>query len=93
MARPAERSAAIARGATKPPVNPVGIETRPTIVVHVGKNSPPATYVAVGYGADVYWIDNDDFDSRYAFTVLQNVMALANATADTKAPIVMIPAS
>jgi hypothetical protein len=34
-----------------------------------------------------------DFDSKYAFTVIEDVMALAEATDTTKAAIVTIPAN
>lgn len=85
--------AAIDAGATKPTVRLVGGETRPTVVVHVGESAPSDPYVAIEYGSDWYWIDRSDFDSKYAFTVVQNIIALAEATQDTKAPIVTIPAN
>lgn len=85
--------ASIDSGATKPTVSLVGGETRPTVVVHVGGSVPGDAYVAVEYGSDWYWIDRTDFDSKYAFTVVQNIIALAEATQDSKAPIVTIPAN
>ncbi|HTJ94001.1 MAG TPA: hypothetical protein VL424_12955 [Pararobbsia sp.] len=85
--------ASIDSGATKPTVSLVGGETRPTVVVHVGQSVPGDAYVAIEYGPDWYWIDRADFDSKYAFTVVQNMIALAEATQDTKAPIVTIPAN
>ncbi|MFX1675373.1 hypothetical protein PWR63_24505 [Paraburkholderia sp. A2WS-5] len=82
----------VKRGATVPTVHLVGGETRPTVVVHVGKKPPPDAYAAVVYHNATYWIDNDDFDSKYALTVLQNVIALAQANQDQKAPILTVPA-
>ncbi|CAB3792622.1 hypothetical protein LMG28688_03563 [Paraburkholderia caffeinitolerans] len=82
----------VKRGATVPTVHLVGGETRPTIVVHVDKKPPPDAYAAVVYHDATFWIDNDDFDSKYALTVLQNVIALAQANQDQKAPILTVPA-
>jgi hypothetical protein len=70
----------------------VGGETRPTVVVHVGDRAPADAYVTTNYEGQHYWIDRTDFDSKYAFTVLQNLIALAEAGGDTKAPVVTIPA-
>jgi hypothetical protein len=84
--------AAIDSGSTKPTVRLVGGETRPTVVVHVGQAAPSGAYVAEQYGGAWYWIERNDFDSKYAFTVVQNLIALAEANQDTKTPIVTIPA-
>lgn len=83
----------VASGATKPTIGLVGGEERPTIVVHFGKSVPSDPYVAVGYRGLNHWIESDDFDSKYAFTVVQDVMALAEVTDNTKAPVVTIPAN
>lgn len=84
---------AITGGATKPTVRLVGGETRPTVVVHEGQSVPSDAYVAIEYESTWYWIERMDFDSKYAFTVVQNIIALAEATQDTKAPVVTIPAN
>lgn len=84
-------SASVARGAAKPTVGLIGGETRSTIVVHSGA-APSDPYVAISYDGTPYWIDRDDFDSKYAFTVVQDLMALAEADTSSKAPIVTIPA-
>jgi hypothetical protein len=80
-------------GSTKPTVALVGGETRPTIVVQTGDKPPADAYAAVRYGPSTYWVDRADFDSKYAFTVVQNLMALAEAETSSKAPIVTIPAN
>jgi hypothetical protein len=49
--------------------------------------------VNIHYGQSEYWIERSDFDSKYAFTVVQNLMALAEVTQSSKAPIVTIPAN
>jgi hypothetical protein len=83
----------VTNGATKPTVGLIGGETRPTIVVHAGSPAPEDAYVAVAYDGASYWIDRNDFDSKYAFTVVQDLMALAEADTSSKAPIVTIPAN
>jgi hypothetical protein len=83
----------VANGATKPSLGLIGGETRPTIVVKVGEKPPKDAYVAIQYDKSEYWIDRGDFDSKYAFTVVQNLMALAEVTDTAKAPVVTIPAN
>ncbi len=80
-------------GSTKPTVGLIGGETRPTIIVHSGKTPPDNVYVMISYGPSSYWVDRNDFDSKYAFTVVQNLMALAEADTSSKAPVVTIPAN
>jgi len=86
-------AAAIANGATKPTIGLVGGEERPTVIVHVANGAPATAYVAISYGGSTYWIDGADFDSKYAFTVVQNVMALAEIADNSKSPIITIPAN
>ncbi|HEY1997559.1 hypothetical protein [Paraburkholderia sp.] len=83
----------ISNGSTKPTVGLIGGETRPTIIVHSGPKPSPNAYVLVQYGAYTYWVERNDFDSKYAFTVVQNLMALAEADTTSKAPVVTIPAN
>lgn len=86
-------TASIERGATKPTVGLIGGETRSTIIVHSGPAAPADAYVSIPYDGTAYWIERDDFDSKYAFTVVQDLMALAEADTSAKAPIVTIPAN
>ena len=83
----------IANGATKPTLGLVGGEERPTIVVRYSRNAPSTCYVAIAYGGLQYWIEGNDFDSKYAFTVVQDVMALAETADNSKGPVVTIPAN
>ncbi|WP_321801793.1 hypothetical protein [Caballeronia sp. J97] len=83
----------VGSGATKPSIGLIGGETRPTIVVRVGEKVPRDAYVSVLYDKANYWIDRGDFDSKYAFTVVQNLMALAEVTDTAKSPVVTIPAN
>jgi hypothetical protein len=50
-------------------------------------------YAAVRYRSSRFWIDDSDFDSKYALTVVQDLMALAEETDVSHAPIVTVPAS
>jgi hypothetical protein len=84
--------AEVAKGATKSTVPLIGGETRPTIIVRSGRSAPSNAYVTVSYRGTNYWIEQDDFDSKYAFTVVQDLMALAQVDTSAKAPIVTIPA-
>jgi hypothetical protein len=86
-------SSSVASGATKPTVGLTGGETRATIVVRSGAEAPADAYVAIPYAGTNYWVDRNDFDSKYAFTVVQDLMALAEADTSAKAPIVTIPAN
>ncbi|MDR5813540.1 MULTISPECIES: hypothetical protein [unclassified Caballeronia] len=83
----------VGNGATMPTIGLIGGETRPTIVVKTGEKPPKDAYVSVLYDESSYWIDRGDFDSKYAFTVVQNLMALAEVTDTSKSPVVTIPAN
>jgi hypothetical protein len=83
----------VGNGATKATLGLIGGETRPTIVVRTGKEPPKDAYVSVPYDKSTYWIDRGDFDSKYAFTVVQNLMALAEVTDTARSPVVTIPAN
>lgn len=83
----------VASRATTPTVKLLDVESRPTIVVHVGEQAPPEAYASAVYGRNQYWIDRQDFDSKFAFSVVQNLIALAETSGNSKAPIVTIPAN
>jgi len=82
----------IANHATLPTVHVIGIETRPTIIVHVGDDTPKDAFVKAEYRNKHYWIADDDFDSKFAFSLLQNLIDLAQADQSAKTPLVTIPA-
>lgn len=88
---------AFARGtdtspATPSPATPSLKQAQKAQVVNVGKKAPQDAYIDIRYGPSQYWIDRGDFDSKYAFTVVQMLMALAETNQDAKTPIVTIPA-
>jgi hypothetical protein len=76
---------------TLPTIDPVGIETRPDVAIHYGKHPPKDSYAAVEYHDWWFWIENNDFRSKLAFTMVQVLAALA-ATSHTPGAIITIPA-
>jgi hypothetical protein len=79
-------------GATKPAIALLGGETRPIVMVHSGLIAPLHNYTAVDYGSSKFWIDASDFDSKYALSLVQDLMALAEVTDTSHPPVVTIPA-
>ena len=80
-------------GTTKAPIHLVGGEARPTMVIHAAKSIRGPAYADVRYRESHFWIDDADFDSKYALTVVQDLMALAEETDVSHAPIVTVPAN
>jgi hypothetical protein len=82
----------VANGATKPAIRLVGGESRPILVIHAAKSVTGSPYASVKYRSAQFWIDDADFDSKYALTVVQDLMALAEETDTSHAPVVTVPA-
>ncbi|QDH18000.1 hypothetical protein E3D00_05145 [Swingsia samuiensis] len=78
-------------GRTPPTIDQVGIENRPEVVIHAGKRPPTRRYAAVRYNDVWFWIDEKDFQSKLAFTLVQVLSALA-ATNHSPGAVVTIPA-
>jgi hypothetical protein len=68
-------------GTTKPAIGLVGTETRPIVIVHVGNRVPATAYASIRYRSSQFWIEDSDFDSKYAFTTRGGSMAVADAMA------------
>lgn len=81
----------ISGGRTIPTVSDAGVLGRPVVVIHSGDKAPPDAFSAVRYHEQWYWIADADFDSKYAFSVLQTLLALA-ATSPQSNTVVTIPA-
>lgn len=81
------------RGATQPAIQLVGNETRPVILIHAARKVSGSAYAVVNYHQERFWIDDNDFDSKYALTVVQELMALAEITDTSHAPVVTVPAN
>lgn len=81
----------VARRLTFPTVGNIGTEHRPVVIIHSGAAAPADVFTAVQYHQTWFWIAEDDFDSKLAFTVLQILLALAR-TQNAPGAIVTIPA-
>jgi hypothetical protein len=81
----------IARHLTLPTVANVGSEHRPVVIIHSGPAAPADVFTSAQYRRSWFWIAEDDFDSKLAFTVLQVLLALARTEIPPGA-IVTIPA-
>lgn len=81
----------VVRNLTLPTVGNVGPEGRPVVIIHAGPIAPADVFTSAQYRATWFWIAEDDFDSKLAFTVLQILLALARTEIPPGA-IVTIPA-
>jgi hypothetical protein len=81
----------VARHLTHPTVGNIGLEQRPVVIIHSGAVAPADVFTSVQYRQSWFWIAEDDFDSKLAFTVLQILLALAR-TEVVPGAIVTIPA-
>jgi len=81
----------VARHWTLPSVGNIGPEHRPVVIIHSGAAAPADAFTSVQYRRTWFWIAEDDFDSKVAFTVLQILLALAR-TETAPGAIVTIPA-
>lgn len=82
----------VSSGRTPPTINPVGIATRPDVVIHTGKNMPDDAYSGVKYRGRWFWIEDSDFRSKLSFTMIQILSALA-ATSHSPGAVITIPAN
>jgi hypothetical protein len=81
----------VARHLTHPTVSNIGPEHRPVVIIHSGAAAPADVFTSAQYRRTWFWIAEDDFDSKLAFTILQILLALARAEIPPGA-IVTIPA-
>lgn len=84
-------SADVARGSTMGTTGYADILRRPAVIVRSGDKAPPGAFSQIRYRERWYWIDNDDFDSKLAFSVIQMLMSLAE-TPQGAGPVVTVPA-
>lgn len=78
-------------GRTPPTIGQIGIENRPEVIIRSGPDEPSHSYAKVLYKERWYWIDDEDFQSKEAFTMVQVLSALA-ATSHATGAVVTIPA-
>ena len=81
----------VARHRTLATVANVGLEHRPVVTIHSGAAAPADVFTSVQYRRTWFWIAEDDFDSKLAFSVVQILLALAR-TEHPPGAILTIPA-
>ncbi len=75
----------VTSGRTRPTISPIGRETKPIVTVHVGRKRPEDVFVWTTYNRKFYWVADDDFDSKLAFTMLQILLELSKTSKGTSA--------
>jgi hypothetical protein len=81
----------IARGLTVATARDNKILGRPTVIVRASDKPAKDAFASVRYRDRWYWIDNADFDSKIAFSILQTLLTLAQTT-PASSTVVTIPA-
>ena len=81
----------VAQHRTLPTVGNIGLEHRPVVIIHSGAAAPADVFTSVQYRRTWFWIAEEDFDSKLAFTIVQILLALSR-TENTPGAIVTIPA-
>ncbi|WP_380067149.1 hypothetical protein [Dankookia sp. GCM10030260] len=65
---------------------------RPSIVIRSGPSQPSRSYAAVVVGGTWYWVEDTDFPSKLAFTILELLKSIAEGTRGSAPPVLTIPA-
>lgn len=68
------------------------VKQRPIAIVHAGPKPPSDSYASVKYNGQSFWIDQNDFDSKVAFTTIEILRALAASGTSAPGTVVTIPA-
>ncbi|GBQ87014.1 hypothetical protein AA23498_0025 [Acetobacter nitrogenifigens DSM 23921 = NBRC 105050] len=82
----------IVSGRTRPTIRLTGHEKRPIVVIHVANEKPDSVFVWTTYNHKYYWIADNDYDSKLAFTMLQILLELSKTSKEPNT-IVTIPAN
>ena len=82
----------VARGRVLPGKWQAGdAKAKPLVDIKSGPEAPDATYAAVRYKDNWYWIADDDIASKRTFTFLMILFSLAETGQGTAAPVVTVP--
>lgn len=84
----------VASGRTLPTVrvnSATSPRDRPMVRIHSGTAPPANAFVAIEYGGTWYWIDDDDFNSKRAFTLMMIFTALAETGVVPQVPALTLP--
>jgi hypothetical protein len=82
----------VAAGRTIPSLSPPQFGMKPTITIHAGTTEPTNAYTSARYADAWFWIDDRDFNSKVAYTILQLLIALVEGSTTGRGPILTIPA-
>ena len=63
----------------------------PLITIHSGPDPPPATFVSLNYRGRWFWVDDGDFRSKAALSVLELLHSIAESGHAPQAPMITIP--
>lgn len=64
---------------------------RPSILVRSAATRPSRSYVSVMVGETWYWVDDKDYPSKLAFTILELLKSIAEGTRGSAPPVLTIP--
>jgi hypothetical protein len=78
-------------GRTLATVRPPAPGMLPEIKVRSGPDRPPASFVSLNYRGRWFWVDDEDFRSKAAFSVLELLHSIAESGQAPQTPLVTIP--
>jgi hypothetical protein len=64
---------------------------RPMVVVRSDGSKPADSYAAVRVGSRWYWVDDTDYESKRAFSILELLKSVAEGSRGLAAPVLTIP--
>jgi hypothetical protein len=62
------------------------------VQIHSGKEKPAGAFAAVRYRDYWFWVDNSDFQTKRALTVIMFIFTLSDSGSAEKLPLITIPA-
>jgi hypothetical protein len=65
---------------------------RPSIIIRGSPSEPAGSYVKVRMASWWYWVDETDFESKRAFTILEVLKSIAEGGRSSPLPVLTIPA-
>jgi hypothetical protein len=70
---------------------PAGLPSLPYLAVHARGIRPFEAFVAVEYRGTWYWIDDRDYASKRAFSILMLILNLVDKSGEVQLPVITIP--
>ncbi len=81
----------VERHRTVASVPQVAAESRPVVIIHSARTKPADAFTAVEYHGAWFWLDDGDFDSKVAFSIVNVLLSLAK-TSSAPGTVITIPA-